>query len=563
MCIAERKREMLYDEVVEIRQFKSFQEFAKSKYHDRHLAPTRIGGVQTARSRCPLGKTLQQSCYCEEHGTMTDDEPKRGFCMLIAPAKAVPNCLKEWKACVDAVGSGLGLECFYAHSKKIYRNCNAQRLTRENAHKLRSNPNTGLPLRGQTRYLLIMSEKAYADHVKKVIARNPLARSNAICSIDFLPGNIFRDEHHEIKGPESTTVWNIMEIKQHAKTVIEKRCAFHEGRGKTVTSATKEKMHKLWMPSVWGASGTPWTMDFRSLEGIMLCLEQPWWTVTNNLKGCIAESVMAIGRTTASLARKSDKLGPADDIERRQLAIDVANNGRDMKAVLDQLEIRRASMSTNMAGQRMVELPPHEIRRIYCDNTDEQQRTLDDPETTLLKDMEQSYLKTKQAAEAKGLPVPPANWNSYFARAGKLKVATVIPELLSLAQEHELALTSKELESRGWTRNPEQSIYATHLDRLTLNSPKLQVLANGIIRKLKTDYLGRPEILIVYASSLVVCLIIYLVSRWISEHRESCMAANGGTVLAEGVPHVWRSVDACSLPYNRASDPVYRTVPRG
>ncbi len=518
MLIAERKREMLHDEVLEIRRFKSLQEFAESKHYGKHLAPTGIGGVQRAGDRCPSGEALQQSCGCEEHGAVTDDEPKRGFCMLVVPAKGVPNCLKEWKSCVDAVGSGLGMECFYAHSKKTYRNCNAQRLTRENAHKLRSDPNTGLPLSGQTRYLLILSEKAYNDHVKRVIARNPPARSNAICSIDFLPGNICRDEHNEIKGPESTTVRNIREIKQHAKSVIEKRCATIESKGKTVTSTAKERMHKRWMPFVWGASGTPWTMDFRSLEGIMLCLEQPWWTETDDLKYCTAKSVVAIGRTTASLARRSDKLDLADDDGRCQLAIEVANNGKDMKEVLDRLEIRRTSMSRNMAKERMVELPPHEVRRIYCDNTEGQQRTLDELEATLLKDMEQRYRKAKQTAEAKGYPVPAANWNSYFARAGKLKAATVIPELLSLAQEHGLALTTTEMNKQGWTRDPEQSIYAAHLDRLTRNSPKLQVLANGIIRKLKTDYRGRPEKLIVYASSPVVCLIVYLVSDSISEH---------------------------------------------
>jgi len=40
------------------------------------------------------------------------------------------------------------------------------------------------------------------------------------------------------------------------------------------------------------------------------------------------------------------------------------------------------------------------------------------------------------------------------------------------------------------------------------------------------------------------------------------MAANGGAVLAEGVPHVWRYVDARSLSRSRSSAPIHRTVPR-
>jgi hypothetical protein len=457
--------------------------------------------------------------------------------MLIVPAKGVGNCLKEWRDCVNAVGGGLGLECLYAHSDKTYPNHNAQRLTRENAHKLRSNPVTGLPPRGQTRYLLIMSEKAFDRHVKRVIARNPPpAQSNAHCPIDFLPGSICRDEHHEIKGSGSDTVRHIMEMKQHAEAVVKGRRAFWTSKGSNITPAKLTGMQKSWMPYVWGISGTPWTVDFRSLEGIITCIEQPWWGATNNLKRCTVNSVTKIGKTTKSLARRSEKVDQMDDAERRHLAADVADNGREMKAVLDQLEIRRTSMSRNMAGEAMVQLPPHEVRRCFCDNTEEQQRALDDLETTLLKDMEQSYLKAKQAAEAKGQPVPPANWDNYFARAGKLKAATVIPELLPLAHEHHLQLTSAELKDQGWTKHPDGSIYATHLDRLTSNTPKLQLLANDIVRRLGTDVEGRPEKLIVYASASVVCLIVYLVSCLVHGDAGSCATTDSAQFLTKEFP---------------------------
>lgn len=501
MWLAESKRELLYDEVAEIQKFTSLQEFEVSDYRARHLAPSRIGGAQTSGVRCPAGQRLQTDCFCEEYGPLFGTKPKRGFFILIAPAKGVENSLKEMDKFVDCLPDVLGLRCLYAHSGKTYRNVNAERLTRENAWLLQSDPATGLPPPRQTRYLLIMSEQAYNLHVKRIIAREPPADVNARCSIDFLPGNIFRDEHHEIKGPGSYTVQHIVEMKKHAQSVADKQ----------VDDENRTDVQRSVMPWIWAISGTPWTSHFDTLQGIITCIEQPWWASTQDLQHCTMESIKGIAKRTQALSRRSLKIEQLDDVGRRQLAVDVATNGKEMKAVLDQLEIRRTSRSKNMVGEPMVELPPHELRRCFCDNTEAQQRALDALDATLLSDMKQAYLKAKETAEAKGEPVPPANWDSYFARVGKLKAATVVPELLALARELELDLTSNELVRHGWMKDPHSSPYKRHLTRLTRDTPKLLVLAD-IVRRLKTDVDGRPEKLIVYASTPVVCLIVSLVS---------------------------------------------------
>lgn len=46
------------------------------------------------------------------------------------------------------------------------------------------------------------------------------------------------------------------------------------------------------------------------------------------------------------------------------------------------------TFASNMADEPRVKLPPHEIRRCFCDNTEEQQRVLDALGFAMLEDME-------------------------------------------------------------------------------------------------------------------------------------------------------------------------------
>jgi hypothetical protein len=170
MYILERQLSLRWREVFEIRQqcYQNLEQFEASVYYTIHLPPSKLK-AQRGDDVCPSADQWDIGCPCVENSAaFQTGAPKRGFVLVIVPAKVVGDWLREWTKMIDTQHPTLKLRCIYAHAGKTYNNVNATPLTSDNAGLHRCQKD-GTPQTGQERFLLLTTKGSYKKHVKEVL----------------------------------------------------------------------------------------------------------------------------------------------------------------------------------------------------------------------------------------------------------------------------------------------------------------------------------------------------------------------------------------------------------
>ena len=183
---------------------------------------------------------------------------------------------------------------------------------------------------------------------------------------------------------------------------------------------------------------------------------------------------------------------------------ELSRDARMFSQILKKLMICHVTESS-WFGTRLVDLPPHKHRNITCRLGDRFLQELQEEEQQVLAECQDMYQRQLQTwrARPRGLPMPKFQPISFFKLSQKMRIVAIFPGLLHLMRQQDLRLTKEEI--AGFRSHGEVSPYHLHLDTLVNSSEKCQWIVKllGEMRE-STDYLGRPEKLVIVTAFPVV-----------------------------------------------------------
>lgn len=469
---------------------------------NKHLPASPLSSGQP----CPSSAAWPMCCPCTS--TFPFNSPPRGGPSLaIVPPTLLGNWVQEWAKFVQPDHPSLRMELLvgygqkvagatmldtYPHINRLYiseasewveslaasQATHVPMTSRQEADLKAMKTSFGTPRPGQERFVILTTAPSVRQQVLKKLAvtaqvpkpsRGAGSKSRDQFALLYAThwGRAIRDESHEEKN-ECTTPR-----------------VFRALRGR---------------PPCWMLSGTPYETSPDNIAAYVKAIESPQW-ITNpkyGLSRCTHMNLINMGRRFKSLANNPEAYLEAITTE--------------FAHVLQNLGFMRRTTESRWFGKPIITLPPHHVIDLPCSIHQDVLPTIRKLESEVQRKID-AYEQQHRQAGSSGIRNSQLNivaGNSIH----RLRICNTFPGLLDLANRcgglDQLPLTGNRLKEEGILSNLDQNIFTENLDLVISKSWKLEKLIK-IINEKRTDYLDRPEKLLIMSEFPIVVLIVYLV----------------------------------------------------
>jgi SNF2 family DNA or RNA helicase len=413
-------------------------------------------------------------------------KPKKGPVIIFVPAKLLANWVQEWFKFIDESNEKLQMKLLVGYGSPVKGA--TQLRNSDYIDNLRSpliEGGNSLPQEGQERYVVLTTVGSYDRQVSRFLkhfihkgkpakglgSRSKTPPPDVYSAVSW--GRLFRDEFHEQKNSGTAALNVIQNIPG--------------------------------MPYRWFLSGTPFEVSPMDISAYMRTLESASWQTHDQLRSCTTEAMSKLSSEFATLSRRGQTGEEFDKV------------ATSFRRVLQQLMIRRTDQS-KWFGKPVVELPPHESRDIQCPLLPRylpMVKELEQRGRNVFRQIYKQATKEKRGRQKKGkFDVQKMAMNLYYRSSisHKLRLIASFPALVDFVSDLGMELTWEELRSYGLRdEDLDKTPYIQHLDDIIASSSKATEIRQ-LVDSLKTDYLNRPEKLVILTCFPTAVILLYRVS---------------------------------------------------